>query len=192
MLLLISSYREVAVQPRSRLCAWVCVFVRVHPVSVIGRGCENAGRSICSGWCQQTVPANSDSISAGICGNWRERGGRGVRREEEQQEQEGTLEGLFLWVTVLLVLSPLVPLIENQTEKKICRFLLLVSPISLSCSTSPSFILVFIEPPPLFLYYWLRYEAVMEISFLDPKYFPSVTIKPAYHDSAHICVIAQV
>lgn len=26
----------------------------------------------------------------------RERGGRGVRREEEQQEQEGTLEGLFL------------------------------------------------------------------------------------------------
>lgn len=44
--------------------------------------------------------------------------GGGVRREEEQQEQEGTLEGLFLWVTVLLVLSPLVPLIENQTEKK--------------------------------------------------------------------------
>lgn len=120
-----------------------------------------------------------------------ERGG-GVRREEGQQEQEGTLEGLFLWVTVLLVLSPLVPLIENQTEKKICRFLLLVSPISLSCSTSPSFILVFIEPPPLFLYYWLCYEAVMEISFLVPKYFPSVTIKPAYHDSAHICVIAQV
>lgn len=114
MLLLISSYREVAVQPRSRLCAWVCVYVRVHPVSVIGRGCENAGRSICSGWCQQTVPVNSDSISAGICGNWR----GGVRREEEQQEQEGTLEGLFLWVTVLLVLSPLVPLIENQTEKK--------------------------------------------------------------------------
>lgn len=115
MLLLISSYREVAVQPRSRLCAWVCVYVRVHPVSVIGRGCENAGRSICSGWCQQTVPVNSDSISAGICGNWRE---GGVRREEGQQEQEGTLEGLFLWVTVLLVLSPLVPLIENQTEKK--------------------------------------------------------------------------
>lgn len=77
MLLLISSYREVAVQPRSRLCAWVCVYVRVHPVSVIGRGCENAGRSICSGWCQQTVPVNSDSISAGICGNWRERGGWG-------------------------------------------------------------------------------------------------------------------
>lgn len=48
------------------------------------------------------------------------------------------------------------------------------------------------NPPPLFLYYWLRYEAVMEISFLVPKYFPSVTIKPAYHDSAHICVIAQV
>lgn len=81
---------------------------------------------------------------------------------------------------------------RKPDRKKICRFLLLVSPISLSCSTSPSFILVFIEPPPLFLYYWLRYEAVMEISFLDPKYFPSVTIKPAYHDSAHICVITQV
>lgn len=81
---------------------------------------------------------------------------------------------------------------KPDRKKKICRFLLLVSPISLSCSTSPSFILVFIEPPSPFSLLRLRYEAVMEISFLVPKYFPSVTIKPAYHDSAHICVIAQV
>lgn len=66
-------------------------------------------------------------ISAGICGNWREEG-----RSEEQQEQGGTLEGLFLWVTALLVLSPLVPLIENQNGKKTQLF----TPVSLSCSTS--------------------------------------------------------
>lgn len=58
----------------------LCVFVsrRSHRV-VAGRGSESAGHSVCSRWCQQTVPVNSDSISAGICGNWREREEAGAK-----------------------------------------------------------------------------------------------------------------
>lgn len=92
--------------------------------------------------CEQRL-SQQESVEIG------ERGGGG----KEEQEQERTLEGLFLWVTVLLVLSPFVPLIENQTKKKLSLFTP-VSPISLSHSTpffhSPS-ILVFIENPFLCL-----------------------------------------
>lgn len=136
--------------------------------SVLGCGSEGSGHPVCRGWCQQAVPVNSDSISAGIWGNW---------REKEEQAHEGTLEGLFLWVTVLLLLSPLVPLIENQTEKK-----------SLSYFTPLFLQFCFLAPPPLSLKslfltgLMCHHETVMEIHFSCFNVIASV----AAHGDAHL------
>lgn len=128
------------------VCEWLFfLYVCVHPVTEVLWG--GAVRVLDTQYVADDVSklslwtatlSQQESVEIG------ERG-----RREEQQEQEGTLQGLFLWVTVLLVLSPLVPLIENQTgKKKSVAFYSCVSPISLSRSTplfhSPS-IPVFIE-----------------------------------------------
>ena len=133
-----------------RVCQWASVQMRVRPVTDVWWG--GAVRVQDTRYVADDVSKLSlwtATISAGICGNWTERG------REEQQEQEGTLEGLFLWVTVLLVLSPLVPLIENQTRKK-----------SLSLFTPESLQFLFLAPPPLSFpvhssFYWKPFFSLL-------------------------------
>lgn len=59
------------------------------------------------------------------------------RERGEREEQEGTLEGLFVWVTVLLVLSPLVPYRKPDRKRKKKSNLSLCSPVSLQFLLAP-------------------------------------------------------
>lgn len=132
----------------------VCVFVTVTEVLWGGAVRVQDTQYVADDVSKQSLwtATLSQQESVEIGEREREEGGR-----EEQQEQEGTLEGLFLWVTVLLVLSALVPLIENQTAQKKKKSLSLFTPVSLQ--------FLFLTPPPLsfsihssfyFLFYFIE------------------------------------
>lgn len=95
---------------------------------------DGGEHSACPRWCQQTVPANSESIPAGIGENL-----------EGGSQRKATVEGLFLWVTALLVLS-LVPFSRRRRGKK-ARLFTPLAPVSPSHSVRPLF--NWNENPPL-------------------------------------------
>lgn len=148
MLLLISQSMRTVQGGNDHVSVCICVCPSCHR-SVVGRGSESAGHSVCSGWCQQTVPVNSDSISAGICGNWREReegGAAGARGD--------TGRIVPLSDSPFSLISSRSSYRKPDRKKKICRFLLLLS-----------LQFLFLAPPPLSFsihssFYWkpfLRY-----------------------------------
>lgn len=89
----------------------------VYVPRVAGHRSDGGGHSACHGWCQQTV-------SLGTAGASREESVKSARREWKE-----TVDGLFVWVTALLVLSPLVPSRKLRKKKKNCLFTPL-SPVS--------------------------------------------------------------
>lgn len=102
-------------------------------------------------------------------------------RREEQQEQKGTLEGLFLWVTVLLVLSPCSssrkPDGDRRRRKKTVAFYSTVSPISLLFQPPP--FLIYIGKPSLAVRGWMVHpETVMEIIWTPLSFLTSSFHKP--------------